>query len=115
MRYGYVKLCPGQGARESRVRVAVHEQAVRPLLDRYRLDAGQHRACLRPVRAGADLEIDVRGRDPELPEEKIRHRVVVVLAGVDEKLLVRAAQGTRDRSRLDELGTGAEHGEDFHR
>jgi hypothetical protein len=39
-----------------------------------------------------DAEDDLRARDPQLLEEHRRQLVVVVLAGVDEPLLVLGAQ-----------------------
>ena len=50
----------------------------------------------------------------ELLEEDRRERVVVVLAGVDEHLLVLGAQPARDGRGLDELRAVADDGQDAH-
>jgi hypothetical protein len=50
-------------------------------------------------------------RQPQLAEEDARQRVVVVLAGVHEHLLVSLAQRPRDGGRLDELWPVAYDGE----
>ena len=59
-----------------------------------------HARGLLRVRAGADAEDVVRLADAELLEEDLRHRVVVVLAGVDEHVLEarRAAGAARART-----------------
>ena len=52
----------------------------------------------------------------ELPEEDFRHRVVVVLAGMDEQVSVpRLPQRTADRRDLDELRPGADDRHDLQR
>ena len=53
-------------------------------------------------------------REPQLGEEHARERVVVVLAGVHEHLLVALAQRAGDRRGLDELRPVADHGQDPH-
>src|SRR5690348_8382547 len=115
MRYGYVKLRPGERPGEGRVRVAVHQEPVGPLLDRDRLDAFEHRGRLRTVRSRADAEIYVGCRQSQLREEQFRHRLVVMLAGVDQELVMAIPHRARDWPGLDELRPGAEHGEDPHR
>src|SRR6185312_17409738 len=65
------------------------------------------------VRAGPHPEIDDGPRHPELAEEHLGHRLVVVLAGVDQ--LMRDAgplEGAVDRRRLHEVRPGAHHGVD---
>ena len=52
-----------------------------------------------------------RGRD-ELLEEGVRHRAVVVLAGVDDHLAHVAPQRAGERPQLDELRPGADDGQD---
>src|SRR2546429_8571538 len=103
MRYGYVKLRPGKCPREGRVRIAVDQEPVRLLLERDRLDAGEHRSGLGPVAARSDTQVYIGPRDRELAEEQVRHRVVVVLPGVDEELFVCLAQDARDGRGLDEV------------
>ena len=103
---------PGQG----RVRVAVDEHAVGPSLDEHRLEAAQHLAGHRAVRPAADLQVHGPARRHlEVAEEGRAHRVVVVLAGVDQDLVgAAAAQRAADRRRLHELRPRADDGDDLH-
>ena len=57
-------------------------------------------------------ELALGARDAELGDEDRRQLVVVVLAGVDEQLVVLGAQQARDRRRLDELRPVADDRED---
>jgi hypothetical protein len=66
------------------------------------------------VGPGADAEVVVGLRYGELLEEDLRHAVVIVLAGVDEDLLVNLAELPRDRSALDELRPGADDRDNLH-
>ena len=103
MRQRHPRLRRGQGARERRVRVPVDEDELRPRFREDGLQRRQHPRGLRRVRAGPDPELDVRRGHPELLEEHARHLVVVVLSGVDERLVVVLAQSARDGGGLDEL------------
>ena len=62
-----------------------------------RLERRQHARGLRGVRAAADPQFAVGARKPELAEEDPRERIVVVLAGVHEHLLVAPAAGRTRR------------------
>ena len=84
------------------------------MLEDDRLEASQHLAGHRPVRATADLEVDIRLWDLEVPEEGGAHRLVVVLPGMDEDLGVRRAQRAADGSRLHELGARPDDAQDPH-
>ena len=57
------------------------------------------RAVCAAVRARADVEHVVRLADAELLEEDARHRVVVVLAGVDERVADRVGSPGERRDR----------------
>ena len=61
------------------------------------------------MRARTDAEIEVRGRDIEIGEELIRHRVVVMLTGMDEDRCNagRGGDGLHQRSDLDEVWASA--------
>jgi hypothetical protein len=72
----------------SSVRVAVDQDHVRPLRDQQLLDRAEHLRGLSGVTAGSDAQMEVRLRDAEFLEEHVAHRAVVVLARVDEHLLV---------------------------
>ena len=58
-----------------------------------------------------DAELPLGRRHVELLDEDPRQLVVVVLAGVDEHLVVSLAQTARDGGRLHELGPVANDGE----
>jgi len=97
-------------AREGRVGVAVDQHQPGRDLGDDRLQHGEHARRLRGVGAGVDTQLAVRSRDVELVHEHARELVVVMLAGVDEHLLVLDAQTMRDGSGLDELGAVADDG-----
>jgi len=69
-----------------------------------------------------NAEMMVGARDVELLKEDLRHVGVEVLAGVDDDLAdgrvlprrVALTNGAADRGGFDELGTGADDGEDLH-
>ena len=111
---GYVQLRSHQRARQRRVGVAVDDQPVGAVVERDRLDAREHGGRLRAMGTGTHLEVAVRRRDRELAEEQVRHRVVVVLAGVQQKLLMLPAQHARHRRSLDELRPRAYYREHLH-
>src|SRR5262249_12091667 len=74
-------------------------------------EALEHAGGLDGVTGGPDAEVDVGRRQAELPEEDVGHQVVVVLAGVDEDLIMPAAQGAAEQGRLDALGPAANDGD----
>ena len=92
---GIACLGGGEGARERRVRVAVDEGRVRGDLVEQGLERGEHAGGLGGVAAAGDPELAVGPCEAELGEEDRRERVVVVLAGVHEDLLVLLAQRAR--------------------
>ena len=60
---------------------------------------------------GADLQQVLGLPDPELLEEHVRHRPVVVLAGVDHDVRIGpepVARGRDHRGHLHEVGAGAD-------
>ena len=61
-----------------------------------------------------DPQLPLGPGEPELAEEDLRERVVVVLAGVHQHLLVRGAQRSGDGRGLDELRAVADDCEDLH-
>ena len=64
--------------------------------------------------AAADPEAVVGPRQAELREEDAGHRLVVVLAGVDEDLVVARPQHRLQRGGLDELRPRPDDGDDAH-
>ena len=75
---------PGQGG----IGVAVDEDRVRCRLGDDRLQAGQHRAGLLGVAAAADAQAVVGCRQAEFDEEVAGKGRVVVLAGIDQDLVM---------------------------
>jgi len=65
------------------------------------------------MRTGAHTKIVIRFWDLQLVEEDIRHLRVIVLAGMDEYLLVLLPELPRDRDALDKLGAGPDNGDDL--
>jgi hypothetical protein len=84
------------------------------LLDQDRLDLAQHLRGHRRVRARADAEIHVGPRDAEVAEEALRHRLVVVLAGVHQvrRKAARFAERAQQWRHLHEVGARAGDGDD---
>ena len=74
------------------------------------LQARQDLGGLPAVRAGADLQVVIRGRDAQLIEERLRHQVVIVLAGVHQDFLVPFPQPAAHRRSLHELRACAHDG-----
>ena len=111
-----VHLHCGEGAGEGGVGVAVDEGPVRLVLLEDLVHPGEHRAGLAAVGAGTDGEVHVRCRDPQVREEDVAHRGVVVLSGVDDDVLdvVPLRGGIRDRGELDELWARTHDGQDLH-
>jgi hypothetical protein len=103
-----------QRSAEGRVGVPVDEHRVRLLLGDERLEPGHDRRGHHGVAARPGRELVVGRRHVELLEEDLGEPAVVVLAGVDEDLLVALAQVARHRGRLHELGPVADHGQDPH-
>jgi hypothetical protein len=110
----HARLGRRQAARERRVGVAVHEHGVRRELAEQRLERSQHAGRLLAVAAAADRKLAVRARETELGEEHARERVVVVLTGVHEDLLVPLTKRARNGRGLDELRTVADDCQDLH-
>jgi hypothetical protein len=95
--------CAGERAGESRVGVAVDEPQVGTHALEHRLQRVHDAADLVRVRSRPDSEVMIGARQAQLAEEHSRQLLVVVLAAVDEHLLVPAPQAPRNRSRLHEL------------
>ena len=97
---GDVKLHRREGGGQRGVHVAhdQHEVGQRGVQDR--LEAAHDLGGLDRVRARADAEVEVGGPDIQVLEEPLRHRPVVVLAGVDED----RSQGRLRAHRPDEWG-----------
>ncbi len=97
-----------------RVCVAEDDDPVRSFGLEDGLDAFEDLGCLPRVRAGANAELVVGGWQVQLLEEDVGQHAIVVLAGVDQHLLVLLTQGLAERGGLDELGPGADDRHDLH-
>ena len=82
-----VQLHGRQGRRHRRIDVADHQHDVGLALDEQLLDRHQDLGRLFTVGARADPQIHVRFGDLEVSEERLAHRLVVVLTRVDEDRL----------------------------
>ena len=102
MRDRHAQLSGRQGGAEGGVHVTVDDQQRGAAGDELALDAGDHGGGLLAVGAGPDAEVDVGVGQAQVGEEHVRHPRVVVLAGVDEHLLVPG------------LGQSADHRGGFH-
>jgi len=102
-----------EGPRERRVRVAVHEDEVRPLLLEDVLEASHHVGGLPAVAPAPDSEVVVRPGDVQDFEEHIRHVLVVMLPRVDQDLFVVLPNLAAHRRGLDELRSCADDARNF--
>ena len=84
MRDGNLALRRNQRACERGVDVADRDDLVDGIAVEPLLEPGHHRSRLRRVRTGSHLEIRIRLGDAEVGEQRVGHRKVVVLAGVNE-------------------------------
>ena len=109
------RLGGGQRAGERRVRVAVDEHRVGPLVAQQRAERAEHARRLLGVRAAAERRARSPAAGLRAPDEDRDELVVVVLAGVDEQLVVRGAQRAGDGRGLDELRPVADDRDDLHR
>ena len=103
------KLLGGERCGERRVDIARHEHNIRAEFLQQRLQPLEYPSGPSGVRPRADLGIGVGPGQSQLSEEHPRHRVVIVLPGVDEDVLdvrpFREAAG--DGCHLHEVRAGA--------
>ena len=111
---GDAGLRPDQRTGESGVRVAVHEDGVRPCGVDHPLERKEHPPDLLDPAPAADPQAVVGRAQVELREEGPRERRVPVLARVDEDHVVARAERRRQGRGLDELRTRADDVEDPH-
>lgn len=97
------------------VRVSVDQHPVREVLGQHGIHGGEYRCGLHPVGTGAHLHVDIGGADSQVVEEHLGQQRVVVLAGVDDRVMdPGGAQSGVDGGELDELRAGADDGEYVH-
>jgi hypothetical protein len=102
---GNAQLGGDKRASERGVDVADNEDGVRVRVEGHRLEAPEDFRGLPGVRSRADAEIEVRVGKTEVAEERARHLMVVMLAGVDQQGVETAvgAQRFKQRSELHEI------------
>jgi hypothetical protein len=89
MRGRDVELGADDGARQSRIGVAVKQHAIRALLEENNLKAFDHLASLLSVGTGTDAQVGIGRRDTQFGEEDRAHVVVVMLSGVNDQVVHR--------------------------
>jgi hypothetical protein len=106
---GDLQLRGGERDGQGGVHVARHADEVRAVLLEDLLDLHQRPAGLRAVRARADPEPHVRRPEPEVVHHVRRHPIVVVLAGVHDRLphALVCTERVDDGRHLDEVGACA--------
>ena len=105
----HVHLGRHERRRQRRVRVAVDHDRIGRDVAQCALQRDQHPARLLGAGPTADAQRHVRRPQPELAKEAAGHRLVPVLPGVDEDLVVPLAQRRLEGRGLDELRPGADH------
>ena len=107
-----------QRAGDRRIHIADHQDRVRPLRFEHALERFDDAGGLLAVAARADLEIDVRLRQPQIAKKQRRHLRTVVLPGVHEHLRDAGAltgDGRHDGSDLHEVRACADDVQNFSR
>ena len=88
---------------ESRICIAIHQNAVWLLGKQYVLNRHQHRTGLSPMRPRADAQVYIGRRNFQAIEKDAGHCVVIMLTGMHQNFLVALAQLPAQRGSLDEL------------
>ena len=102
--------------RQGGVGVAIRENPVGTVREEGVLQSSEHGAGLIAVRAAADGQVLVGGRNVQVSEEHVGQIGVVVLTGVhDDVLMPLRNKRMGHRCQLDELWAGTDHTEDLHR
>ncbi len=112
---GDAELRSGEGAGEGAVGIAEDDDGAGGVREQVGLDAFEGTGGHCRVGTGADAEVAMGLGDAEFAEEPFRHAFVVVLAGVQDALVMSAGAGFgRERRQFDELGPGADDGGESH-
>ena len=111
------ELYGNQSGGHSRVHIPYHDDAVWPEVQEHAFELDHHSTGLCAVKSRADAEVDVWARNAQVVEEYLRHRCVVVLAGVHQLLihLRMTAKCVHDRRDLHEVGPRADDVNEPHR
>jgi hypothetical protein len=113
---GDAKLDGGEGDGNGGVHIADHQNQIGLVFEEHRFDTLEDFGCLPGMRAGTDLEVDVRGGDAHLAEENVGKSVVVVLAGVYQNGIDFSGMALHfadERGDFGEIGAGADNIDDF--
>src|SRR6185437_14467502 len=88
---------------------------IRALSIEHRLDPLDDSSRLHRVRRGPDYQVDIGLRNPQVAEERARHRIIVVLPGVDDGLH-QTCPGRRAMhwSKLREIGASPDDVQELH-
>ena len=112
---GDAELGCGEGAGECGIGVAKDDDNARPVSEEVGFEALKGAGGHGGVGAGANTEVVMGLGDAEFAEEAFRHPLVVMLAGMDDALIVASPPGLgREGGELDELRAGTDHGGDSH-
>src|SRR5271156_6068997 len=87
VRHRNMHLCGGESTRKSPIGISIYDPRVRAIGMQVRLDVLEHAAGLIPLGTGAYSQVGVGPWDLELREKYLRHRVVIVLSGMDDPVL----------------------------
>ena len=101
-------------AGEGRVRVSVHKHEIRLLLLEDVFEPPHHLRGLSRLSRAPDAEVVIGPRHVEDFEEHVGHVLVVVLAGVNQNLLMVLADLSAHRRGFDELRACADDARDLH-
>ena len=105
----------GEGAGECGIGVAKDDDNARPVSEEVGFEALKGAGGHGGVGAGANTEVVMGLRDAEFAEEAFRHPLVIMLAGMDDALIVASPPGLgREGGELDELRAGTDYGGDSH-
>ena len=96
--------------RQCRIHIAVNENPIRLLLDKHVFHCHHHTRRHFCMTAAGNAEIYVRLRQLQFVEKLLRHVVIEMLPGMDEKLFVVFAKNIGDCRRFDELRATSDHG-----
>ena len=85
MRYFHAKLHANKRTGEGGVNIAYNQHPIRLFAQHNRFEAFHDGGCLRGVGGGTNVEMNIRLRQFEIVEERVRHGRVVVLTGMNNK------------------------------
>lgn len=110
-----VELCGRESAGQSGIRVAINEDAVRPIFDEIGFYRFEHASGHGAVRQAANPKVGSRLRQLQFPEKGFRELEIIVLTGMNKPFGKSAIARKRaaHRRRLDELRPRTCYSRDF--